>query len=47
MAPLLLPNFYLEIGAKVTSNFEHEMIALLEATLWLTLNFPIVESISQ
>jgi len=44
MAPLLLPNSCLEIGAKVVSNFEHEMFASLKATLQLTLNFPVVES---
>ncbi len=47
MAPLLLPNSYFEIGAKVASNFEHEMFVSLKTTLRLTLSFPIVKSISQ
>jgi hypothetical protein len=33
MAPLLLPNSYIEIGVKVASNFEHEMFASLKTTV--------------
>ncbi len=47
MAPLLLPNSYLEIGVKVASNFEHEMFASLKTTSRLTLSFLVVKSISR
>jgi hypothetical protein len=47
MAHEFLPNTYLEIGAKVASNFELEIFAsLILTTSLLTLSFPIAKSIS-